>query len=133
MVLVDRLEVIVDPMVPLAGHLVERYRGRQESRDIETEGDEEHQHRHACDLDWLAHYCAQTVRLMAHWQQVLGEPVLKRLGGFWRTVAALSTLVPRPLRDSAYDLVAAVRQHLFSRPSTACPRLPSDLRPRFDN
>jgi predicted DCC family thiol-disulfide oxidoreductase YuxK len=58
--------------------------------------------------------------------------ISKRLGGLWRAFAVLFTLLPRPLRDLAYDLVAAVRHRLFLRPLGTCPRIPPDLLARFD-
>ena len=41
--------------------------------------------------------------------------IARRLPGGWRLVAALARLVPRPLRDAAYDLVARNRYRLFGR------------------
>lgn len=38
-----------------------------------------------------------------------------RLGGAWRAVAALLRLLPRPLRDAAYDWVARRRTLWFGR------------------
>ena len=54
------------------------------------------------------------------------------LGGCWRVGATLLALVPRPLRDSAYATIAAVRHRLFRRPEASCPILPPHLLPRFD-
>ena len=59
--------------------------------------------------------------------------VLARLGGLWRVVAAFARLVPRPLRDLAYTLVASVRKCIFGSESNACPMLPRHLRARFGN
>ncbi len=56
----------------------------------------------------------------------------KRLGGFWRFAGKLGQMIPRALRDSAYDAVARVRHRLFRRPSESCPILPAHLRQRFD-
>lgn len=56
---------------------------------------------------------------------------LGRLGGAWRVLACGLALVPRPLRDGAYSLVARVRGGLFSRPAGTCPRLPAGLVERF--
>jgi predicted DCC family thiol-disulfide oxidoreductase YuxK len=56
---------------------------------------------------------------------------MARLGGAWRLAAALARLVPRPLRDAAYDLVARLRHRLFARPPSMCPRMPERLRGRF--
>lgn len=56
---------------------------------------------------------------------------LGRLGGAWRGLALCLTLVPRPVRDGAYSLVARVRGRLFSLPEGTCPRLSADLAGRF--
>ena len=56
---------------------------------------------------------------------------MKRLGGWWRVLATIGTVVPRPIRDAAYDLVARVRYRVFGRAKEACPILPPDLRSRF--
>jgi predicted DCC family thiol-disulfide oxidoreductase YuxK len=58
--------------------------------------------------------------------------LMARLGGAWRLLGALGGLVPRPLRDLVYDLVVALRRHVFQRPAEACPLLPPELRERFD-
>ena len=55
-----------------------------------------------------------------------------KMGGVWRALAHLGALIPRALRDVAYDLVAAVRHRLFAKPQDACPMLPPALRSRFD-
>lgn len=57
--------------------------------------------------------------------------LLARLGGLWRLIAAASRLVPLPLADRAYDLVARIRYRFFGKKSDACPMLPPDLRARF--
>lgn len=57
--------------------------------------------------------------------------LLRRLGGGWKVVAALLWIVPRPLRDLGYRLVAAVRYRLFRRPQELCPIVPAELRGRF--
>jgi len=58
--------------------------------------------------------------------------VLARLGGMWRTIGACLRLVPGPLLDLAYDLVARVRYRVFGRAQTACPIVPRHLAERFD-
>lgn len=58
--------------------------------------------------------------------------VARRLGGWWRVLAAPAALIPRSVRDLVYDGVAAVRHRLFRRPADACPLLPPSLRSRFD-
>ncbi len=57
--------------------------------------------------------------------------VLGRLGGWWRLAADLLRFVPRPLRDLAYSVVAALRKRVFGTKSDACPMLPRHLRARF--
>lgn len=58
--------------------------------------------------------------------------ILGRLGRGWRVLAKLGGLVPRGLRDAAYDLVARVRYRVFGRKDDACPVIPPALRSRFD-
>lgn len=55
-----------------------------------------------------------------------------RLGGLWRGLATLGRLVPRDLRDLAYDLIAAVRHRVFAKPQDVCPMLPPEMRSRFE-
>jgi predicted DCC family thiol-disulfide oxidoreductase YuxK len=57
--------------------------------------------------------------------------VLRRLGGFSRVAGELLRVVPRPLRDLAYDGVARVRKRVFGTKVEACPMLPRHLRARF--
>lgn len=56
--------------------------------------------------------------------------VLWRLGGVWSMIGWLLWLIPRPLRDVGYRLVAANRYRLFGKKETC--RLPSPAeRERF--
>jgi len=57
---------------------------------------------------------------------------LRRLGGGWRSLAAVLALVPRALRDAAYAGFARVRHHFFARPTESCPIPGGGLRARFD-
>jgi predicted DCC family thiol-disulfide oxidoreductase YuxK len=57
---------------------------------------------------------------------------LRRLGGGFRTLAAVIGVVPRPLRDAAYAAFARNRQRWFAPPSEACPVPSGALRARFD-
>ena len=54
------------------------------------------------------------------------------LGGCWRMAAGISRVIPRPLADLVYRLVATIRHRLFGRPTEACPLIPDELRGRFD-
>ncbi len=56
--------------------------------------------------------------------------VLWRLGGVWKLFGGLLWLIPRPLRDVGYKLVARTRYRLFGKKETC--RLPTaDERSRF--
>jgi len=57
--------------------------------------------------------------------------VADQLGGTWRVPAFMGRLVPKTIRDGAYDLIAAIRHRLFSQPKEMCPLMPPDLRARF--
>jgi predicted DCC family thiol-disulfide oxidoreductase YuxK len=57
--------------------------------------------------------------------------VLDTVGGGWRTLAALLRLVPRPILDAAYRVVAAIRHRLGPPPPSMCPLVPAELRERF--
>jgi predicted DCC family thiol-disulfide oxidoreductase YuxK len=57
--------------------------------------------------------------------------VLKRLGGLWFLGGALLSLMPRALRDGAYDAIASVRKRIFGTTEEVCPLLPRGLRTRF--
>jgi len=58
--------------------------------------------------------------------------ILRRLGGGWAVLGTVGWLVPRPLRDLAYDGVARVRGRLWKRPDDTCPLMPPEMRTRFD-
>jgi len=58
--------------------------------------------------------------------------ILRRLGGGWRLWASVLTVIPRGLRDAAYDFVARVRYRIFGRRDELCPIVPAELRKRFD-
>jgi len=56
---------------------------------------------------------------------------LKRLGGVWRVLGTLATVVPAGIRDWVYDGIARIRHRLFRTPVEACPLVPAELRSRF--
>ena len=58
--------------------------------------------------------------------------VLDSLGGAWRVLAWIFRVIPRPLRDLGYDLVARVRYRIFGRKSGSCPLMPPRSRHRFE-
>lgn len=53
------------------------------------------------------------------------------LGGPWRALGALGRLVPRRLRDAAYDLIARNRYRIAGRAAEACPLPTPAQRARF--
>ena len=55
---------------------------------------------------------------------------LRQGGLFWRFLAGVATLVPRPIRDAAYRFVARRRYRRFGRYET-CPLPPPAERERF--
>jgi predicted DCC family thiol-disulfide oxidoreductase YuxK len=55
-----------------------------------------------------------------------------RLGGLWRALALASHALPERLLDAGYDWIARMRKSLFAPPAEACPRVPAELRRRFD-
>ncbi|MBS1766580.1 MAG: DUF393 domain-containing protein [Acidobacteria bacterium] len=57
--------------------------------------------------------------------------MLRQLGGIWACLGAMLWIIPRPLRNLGYDLVAMVRHRLFKRPEGTCPLVPKELRGRF--
>jgi predicted DCC family thiol-disulfide oxidoreductase YuxK len=58
--------------------------------------------------------------------------IMRRLGGGWAILAGLLFVIPRPLRDWGYDVVAATRIRIFGRRDDLCPLVPPELRGRFD-
>lgn len=58
--------------------------------------------------------------------------ILDRLGTGWRGLARIGRLIPRPIRDAAYNVVARVRSRLFPSPPDLCPSVPPELRHRFN-
>jgi predicted DCC family thiol-disulfide oxidoreductase YuxK len=58
--------------------------------------------------------------------------VMRRLGGVWRILANILGVIPRRLRDAAYDFVARIRYRVFGRQDDLCPIVPLKLRARFD-
>jgi predicted DCC family thiol-disulfide oxidoreductase YuxK len=58
--------------------------------------------------------------------------ILRRLGGGWKILGGALAVVPRPVRDLAYDFVARVRYRVFGKKDDLCPIMPPELRGRFD-
>jgi len=73
--------------------------------------------------------CTATGRTLVRSEAVIH--IGERLGGGWRFLSRLARLVPRMLRDAAYDGIARIRFRLFARPAGVCPAVPPGLRSRF--
>ena len=58
--------------------------------------------------------------------------VMRRLRGGWKILANILGVIPRGLRDAAYDFVARIRYRVFGRQDDLCPIVPPNLRTRFD-
>jgi predicted DCC family thiol-disulfide oxidoreductase YuxK len=52
----------------------------------------------------------------------------ERLGGWWRVLAACGKAIPRPVRDSIYNVIARNRKRMFA---ATCPVIAPELRSRF--
>jgi len=57
--------------------------------------------------------------------------IAKRLGGLWRVLGTVLSLIPHSIRDAGYRVVAAIRHPLFARPTDYCPAVAPELRARF--
>ena len=68
-------------------------------------------------------------RVLLRSEAVLGS--LDRLGRFWRLVAILGRIAPRPVRDAVYTWFARTRRRLFGGTHYHCPLIPAHLRDRF--
>ena len=56
----------------------------------------------------------------------------RRLGGYWRVLAAVARVIPRLVRDRVYDRIAGARRRLFKEPGDNCPVISPALKKRFD-
>ncbi len=52
-------------------------------------------------------------------------------GGMWGALGKILRLIPRPLRETGYRMVAAVRGFVFSKPEQSCPIVPPHQQDRF--
>lgn len=58
--------------------------------------------------------------------------ILRKLGGGWKSLAAILAVIPRPVRDGIYDLIARIRYRVFGTRVELCPLVPPAQRERFD-
>src|SRR4051812_8819172 len=57
--------------------------------------------------------------------------ILRHLPRAWPLIGAMVTIIPRPMADWGYDLIARLRHRLFKKPEGACPIVSPELRSRF--
>jgi predicted DCC family thiol-disulfide oxidoreductase YuxK len=57
--------------------------------------------------------------------------ILQKLGGNWKGLAGAIAILPRPVRDAAYNLIARIRYAVFGRRGDTCPVVPPEWRDRF--
>jgi predicted DCC family thiol-disulfide oxidoreductase YuxK len=71
------------------------------------------------DLDtmYLVSDCQQSTERLAS-RSDAATLILRGLGGFWRTLAALFGLAPHGLRDWSYNLIARNRYRIFGKYET---------------
>jgi predicted DCC family thiol-disulfide oxidoreductase YuxK len=58
--------------------------------------------------------------------------ILRRLGGGWKMLGAILSIVPRALRNGVYNFIARIRYRVFGRRDEVCPVASPELRDRFD-
>ena len=58
--------------------------------------------------------------------------IFRGLGGVWKLLASASAIIPRPLRDAAYNFIARIRYSVFGKRDEMCPLVPPEWRARFD-
>jgi predicted DCC family thiol-disulfide oxidoreductase YuxK len=88
-------------------------------------------HANPQDLDTVyvvIDYGGQHERLLARSDAVL--ELYRCLGGVWRMIAAAARIIPRPLRDAIYKLVARNRYRLFGK-SDSCMLPQPEYRAKF--
>jgi predicted DCC family thiol-disulfide oxidoreductase YuxK len=68
-------------------------------------------------------------RLLVRSAAVLAS--LRLVGGPGRWLSAAAAVVPGPVADRLYDLVARVRRRLLRPPASTCPAVPPARRGRF--
>ncbi len=57
--------------------------------------------------------------------------ILRKLGGKWKFLARLLSLIPTPVRDFFYNTIAKIRHKLFPQRDNSCPIIPPELTARF--
>jgi predicted DCC family thiol-disulfide oxidoreductase YuxK len=57
--------------------------------------------------------------------------LLTRSRGLWPVVGRLGAIVPRPMRNGIYRIVAKLRYRLFPPPKSFCPTMDPAIRRRF--
>jgi predicted DCC family thiol-disulfide oxidoreductase YuxK len=57
--------------------------------------------------------------------------IFRKIGGGWQVLAVILAIIPRPVRDAVYNLIARIRYEVFGTRDELCPIVPLDLRARF--
>ena len=57
--------------------------------------------------------------------------ILKVLGGFWKLIAYVLSIIPLCAVNFFYDIVAKLRRGFFKKPKTACPIVPEKYKQFF--
>ncbi|MCA1563027.1 MAG: DCC1-like thiol-disulfide oxidoreductase family protein [Acidobacteria bacterium] len=83
---------------------------------------------HLQTLYVIADWSSPRARLLDRSRAVLH--VLRQLDCRWRWAARVASLIPLPLADAVYGVIARVRYSLFGR-LPACPLPPAEWRERF--
>jgi predicted DCC family thiol-disulfide oxidoreductase YuxK len=76
----------------------------------------------------VLHYADPTQRLLARSEAALAVMLL--LGGFWRALAIIGGVLPKPLLDFLYNSVARNRYRIFRKYDT-CPIPSPEQRGKF--
>jgi predicted DCC family thiol-disulfide oxidoreductase YuxK len=77
---------------------------------------------------WVDHPGAASERV--HARSAAAMRIGRYMGGIWSIAATLGTILPRPIRDAAYDFVARHRHRLLHA-SAQCYLPPVSARGRF--
>jgi predicted DCC family thiol-disulfide oxidoreductase YuxK len=57
--------------------------------------------------------------------------ILAQLDAPWRIVSKVILIIPRPLRDFGYTLVASIRHRIMGKAEQLCPVVPEEMRARI--
>jgi predicted DCC family thiol-disulfide oxidoreductase YuxK len=58
--------------------------------------------------------------------------ILRELGGGWKILAGIFSVIPCPIRDAVYNGIAKIRYRVFGTRDELCPIVPAEIRARFE-